>query len=139
MPTFDTKYFLLVKDVCANTEYIFSDKILTEKTLVSAFSNCFRQLKSTKENLQMINHEMYCECFETVNFLNTGWFYNCTSTKTQVCYIIRAIEVGFLDYTDITKSSKIPVKEPLFVDDCLSEMVSELKYRLSQPNFGLKS
>lgn len=142
----DAKYFLLVKDVVSNTEYIFSDQTVTKQSLARAFSNCFQQLRLTRQKLQMNSHEMYCECFETVDCLNAGWVYNYTSTKTQVCYIIRAIEVittnesPCLDKPDTNKTTKkIEAVTTPFVDEYISDMVNELKYRLSQPNFGLKS
>jgi hypothetical protein len=126
-------YFLLVKDVLSNTEYIFSDKSVTKKILAQAFSDCFEQLRLTRENLQMNSHEMYCECFETITCLTPGWVYNYTSEKTQVCYIIRAVEVMETNVETKSETCHHP-----YVQEYLSEMVSELKIKLSQPKFGLK-
>lgn len=143
----EIRYFLLVKDVVNNKDCIFADQPVTKAELTQAFDLCFLQLKTVKQNLQMKNNDMYCECFETSSFLNKGWIWNSTEMKTQVCYVIRAIEV--MTYSDAasladtviedTQCTVTVARQPYVESrDVKSELVNELKCRLSQPNFGLK-
>lgn len=139
-----TKFYLLVKDVVENTDYIFDERPVTKNELEQAFKSCFVMLQLINPNLQIHTHDLYCECFETVNSLNKGWIWNSTELKTQVCYIIRAIQIRDLIVNSDTESICSSVSSndrPNYTgqtEDYKSELVNEIKYRLSQPNFGLK-
>jgi hypothetical protein len=53
----------------------------------------------------MKSYDLYCELFDTISFLNKGWFWNSKKSITQLSYIIRAIEVVPNDLNYNTETS----------------------------------
>jgi hypothetical protein len=143
-------FFLLVKDIHNNSEYIYSDKPITKAELSQSFNECFLQLQSTQASLQLKQLETYAECFENISFLNKGWIWNSTELKPQVCYILRAVPI-LPKQSDKSESNlkalqsdPHPKKAHQYKETAVQQtlwkvqLTQELKNKLSQPNFGLK-
>lgn len=130
-------FFLLVKDIHNNSEYVYSDKPLTKAELSQSFNECFLQLQSTQASLQFKQLETYAECFEYTSFLNKGWIWNSSELKPQVCYILRAVPILQKPSDPHPKKANrthVIIDQPLWK----LQLTHELKNKLSQPNFGLK-
>jgi hypothetical protein len=133
-------FFLLVKDINNNSEYIYSNKPVNKDDLPQMLNECFLHLQSKQASLQFKQLETYAECFENTSVLNKGWIWNSNEIKPQVCYILRALPI--LQKQSDPHPKKAPQCKKVTVIDqppWKFELTQELKNKLSQPRFGLKS
>lgn len=84
-------FFILIKDIVNNKEYIYNKKVITKDNLAHVFQHYYDNLNNDGLLLQI--HDTYAEIYKNTNVINKGWVWNSVEQQREVIYLLNAIEL----------------------------------------------
>jgi hypothetical protein len=87
-------YFVLVKDIRNNTEFVFNAVPVDAQEASNMFDDVFEHVKLTNPNsctLSLTKQESYCEIINTFENNVSGWLWNSNKSSPQIVYTLRRI------------------------------------------------
>lgn len=94
--TQEIRYFILVKDIVKQTEYIYNDIPIDYNSISNTFLICCNELKNElKENYKNIiinKNETYCEIINEVLNKQKGYLWNVNQVENNVLFLLTLIK-----------------------------------------------
>lgn len=156
-----SNYFVLVRDIKNNKEYIYNN-IAIEKSKATDLFKDFIEYQQTKQVVKYLFeiNDTYCELFRERTEINRGWIWNEETKSKDVDFVLTLIELcDFFKWTGPELNEIGTITEDC-ESDCESESTTctysqsyssnwygqyitptlqkELFEKLSTPNFGLR-
>lgn len=93
MTTLD-KYFILVKDITKQSEYIFNDIPIDSNCISKTFDIVLQSLKKdiTTKNIIINKNDTYCEIIEQLENVKNGYLWTTNSVSNNVLFIISLVK-----------------------------------------------
>jgi hypothetical protein len=90
-------YFLLIKEVLKNKEYIWNTTPVSSNLLEQSLHDVCSQLKLRELNINLIVnvHDLYAEIMKVDKIVNYGYIWNSTQHINEVLYLVSAIPIHF--------------------------------------------
>lgn len=91
------KYFVLVKDIIKQSEYIYNDIPIDYNSISKTFLSCCNELKNNimdteKENIIITKNETYCEIIKEFNNKKQGYLWNVDKVEKNVLFLVSLIK-----------------------------------------------
>lgn len=125
----ETVYFVLIRDVKNNKEYIYNNHPVKLEKAKNFFKD-FIEYQQTKEvvNYMYEIHDKYCELFRETVEVEKGWIWNGENKSKDVSFILTLVELS--PFFKSTEPEKID-QETQFQSESVSECLDSLSESLS--------
>jgi len=150
-------YLVLLKNVQTQKQCIYDTKIFEKGQARQLFTTILETLKSDDSDLELFvaEDESYCEIYKMVTSVNVGYLWNSSQEERQVLFLITLVPVFksipkiTVDASCQTSSAEDELSQQYtlnyagYANNCFLQanplFTNELKFKLSLPNYGLRS
>lgn len=104
-----SKYFITIKDLSNNTEYIFNSTQIDKESIKTSFENCFIILNKKHDNLSYNITDNICNIYTENNITKKGWIWNSEETTKTILYTLGIMPIyqNFDSFNTSTQTENI--------------------------------